>query len=224
MSDSKKVYGAIASLIAELAESGIKKDRKNAAQGFMFRGVDDIYNALAPLLAKHKLCMLPRMSERVLTERSSAKGGTLMCVSVKVEYDLVSAEDGSMHTISTYGEAMDTGDKATNKAMSSAYKYAAFQAFCIPTEEADADEENHQVQGRELVDTDTIGQVRAAIADLASYGSQMTEESALGWICDKHHIRASRLGELPKENASFLLTQLRTWLSNAKKKAEQAPQ
>ena len=68
-------------------------------------------------------------------------------VVVKAEFDFVSTEDGSIHTVTTYGEAMDSGDKATNKAMSIAYKYAAFQAFCIPTEETaiDADAEVHQV-------------------------------------------------------------------------------
>lgn len=63
------------------------------------------------------------------------------------DFDFVSTEDGSIHTVTTYGEAMDSGDKATNKAMSIAYKYAAFQAFCIPTEETavDPDAEVHQV-------------------------------------------------------------------------------
>src|SRR6478736_352439 len=63
---------------------------------------------------------------------------------------MVSAIDGTKHTVATFGEAMDSGDKATNKAMSAAYKYAAFQAFCIPTEETavDADAETHHIQPR----------------------------------------------------------------------------
>jgi hypothetical protein len=47
--------------------------------------------------------------------------------------------------VQTYGEAMDSADKATNKAMSAAYKYAAFLAFCIPTEgDNDADATTHE--------------------------------------------------------------------------------
>jgi len=46
----------------------------------------------------------------------------------------VSCRDGSLHTVTMFGEAMDSADKATNKAMSAAYKYACLQAFCIPTE------------------------------------------------------------------------------------------
>jgi hypothetical protein len=69
----------------------------------------------------------------------------LYFVTVKAEFDFVCAIDGSMHTVATYGEAMDSSDKATNKAMSAAYKYAAFQAFAIPTE-GDNDAENHTLE------------------------------------------------------------------------------
>jgi hypothetical protein len=141
------VYKAISAVSAELAQQGISKSSKNAAQGFNFRGIDAVFNALAPILAKHHLCILPRCVERVCVERVNAKGTALFYVTIKAEFDLV-GDDGSKHTISTYGEAMDSGDKATNKAMSAAYKYAAFQAFCIPTEETsiDADSETHEVK------------------------------------------------------------------------------
>lgn len=142
-----KVYEAISAVAKEMAEKGISKDRRNQQQGFQFRGIDQVYNALAPVLAKHGLVILPRITERTVTERTTQKGGVLFCVVVKAEFDFVATEDGSKHTVITYGEAMDSGDKATNKAMSIAYKYAAFQAFCIPTEETavDPDAEVHSV-------------------------------------------------------------------------------
>lgn len=141
-----KVYSAINKVQADLARDGISKDRKNAQQGYNFRGIDDMYNALAPVLSKHGLCVLPRVKSRECVERMSAKGAALLYVTVEVDFDFVAAEDGSKHTITTYGEAMDSGDKATNKAMSAAYKYAAMQAFAIPTEgDNDADAHTHQV-------------------------------------------------------------------------------
>ncbi len=142
-----EVYKAISNVAKELAETGIKKGSKNQQQGFMFRGIDAVYNALAPALVKHGLLILPRIIDRTVTERTTQKGGVLIYVTVKAEFDFVSVTDGSKHTVMTYGEAMDSGDKATNKAMSIAYKYAAFQAFCIPTEETavDADAEAHNV-------------------------------------------------------------------------------
>ena len=138
-----KVYQAINKVQADLARVGISKARTNSqGAGYKFRGIDDVFNALSPLLATHGLCILPRMLTRACEERMSKSGGNLFYVTVEVEFDLVAAEDGSKHTIRTFGEAMDSGDKATNKAMSAAYKYAAMQAFSIPTE-GDNDTENH---------------------------------------------------------------------------------
>lgn len=148
--NSMKVYLAISTVAAKLAHEGISKDRKNEQQGYKFRGIDDVYNALAPYLAEAKLCILPNVLDREVVERTNAKGTALFYVTVKVRFDFVSAEDGSKHEVVTYGEAMDSGDKATNKAMSAAFKYACMQAFCIPTEgDNDADATTHEVKAVE---------------------------------------------------------------------------
>lgn len=150
MSTTPKVFTAIAAVMAEIGAEGISKDRRNAQQGYNFRGIDEVYNALSPILAKHKLCILPRILSREVVERTTQKGGALFYVTVEAEFDLISADDGSKHTIRTFGEAMDSADKATNKAMSAAYKYAAMQTFCIPTEgDNDADAQHHEVAPRQ---------------------------------------------------------------------------
>lgn len=144
-----KVYQAINAVMADLSKTGIAKERRNNQQGYNFRGIDDVYCALSSSLSKHGLVMLPRVLSRTVEERASKNGSALFYVAVDVEFDLVAAEDGSKHTIRTAGEAMDSADKATNKAMSAAYKYAAMQAFCIPTEgDNDADATTHDVAGR----------------------------------------------------------------------------
>ena len=142
-----KVYQAINAVQAALSSEGIAKSRRNTqGSGYNFRGIDDVFNALSPLLAKHGLVIIPRMISRACEERQSKSGGALFYVTVEAEFDFVSAEDGSKHTARIFGEAMDSGDKATNKAMSAAYKYAAFQTFAIPTEGTpDADAETHEV-------------------------------------------------------------------------------
>jgi|GEM_PF-541740 len=149
----KNVYQAIALVQAALAKVGIGKDKKNEQQNYKFRGIDDVYNALAPLLAENGLCVMPRVLSRHVNERvtmkSDGNGGkresVLFYVVIDVEYDFVlAAEPTSRHTIRVCGEAMDSGDKATNKAMSAAYKYACLQTFCIPTEgDNDADGTTH---------------------------------------------------------------------------------
>jgi hypothetical protein len=167
------VYQAISAVQKDLSAQGISKDRKNTqGSGYAFRGIDDVYNALAPFLAKHGLCILPRVLHRESVERQSKAGGALFYITVEVEFDLVAA-DGSKHTIKTFGEAMDSGDKATNKAMSAAYKYACMQSFCIPTEgDNDADAQTHQVAPKapvvELIEMDVAVDEMAAKTDLDS--------------------------------------------------------
>lgn len=153
-----KVYQCISKVQAALAKAGIAKDR-TCQQGasFKYRGIDEVYNALAPLLSENGLCILPRIMERTCDERKSAKGGALFVVTVHAEFDMVCAEDGSLHTISTYGEAMDSGDKATNKAMSIAYKNAIFMAFSVPTEgDNDPDAQANEVAARAGMSEDDI--------------------------------------------------------------------
>ena len=142
------VYKSINAVQSELSKNGITKDRTNTqGSGYKFRGIDDVYNTIAPMLSRHGLCILPRVLNRTITERVSQKGGALFYVVVEAEFDFVCAEDGSKHTVKTFGEAMDSGDKATNKAMSAAYKYACFQAFSIPTEaDNDADAHTYEVK------------------------------------------------------------------------------
>lgn len=135
-----QVFKAINAVQAALVKEGIAKDRRNTQQGYNFRGIDDIYNTLSGLLADNGLCILPEVLERNQVERITQKGGALFYTTVKVRYTIVSAIDGSQFVTATYGEAMDSADKSTNKAMSAAYKYMCLQVFCIPTEgDNDAD-------------------------------------------------------------------------------------
>lgn len=146
-----KVYKAIAEVMTAFSKEGISKDRTNS-QGatYKFRGIDDVLNALSGHLSKAGLVVIPRVLSRECVERTTKNGGAIFYTNVDVEFDLVSAEDGSKHTARVQGEAMDTSDKSTNKAMSAAYKYMAFQTFCIPTEgDNDADASTHQVEPRQ---------------------------------------------------------------------------
>lgn len=146
LAPAPRVYAAIAAVMAELGKEGIGKDRRNDQQGYKFRGIDDVYNALAPVLAQHDLIVIPRVLSREQVERKNSKGNALFYVTCQVEFTLICSVDGSSIQAVTYGEAMDSGDKATNKAMSAAYKYMAMQTFCIPTEgDNDADASTHEV-------------------------------------------------------------------------------
>jgi len=133
------VFEAICRVQAALAEVGIKKNQRNKDQGFEFRGIDDVYNTLAPLLAKNSLVVIPRVTSRTVTQYTTGRGTLMFNVAVIVRYEIASAIDGSRTFAIAPGEASDSGDKATNKAMSAAYKYMMFQLFCIPIDVLDAD-------------------------------------------------------------------------------------
>lgn len=128
------VYAAISAVQAELAETGIAKERKNAQQNYKFRGIEDVFSAVCPLLVKHKLCVLPRMVSQRSMDRPSKAGGLNIFSVVEAEFDFVCSIDGSSHTVRTIGEGMDSADKSSNKAMAAAYKYAILLTFCVPTQ------------------------------------------------------------------------------------------
>jgi hypothetical protein len=134
VSKAPHVYQAMIEVMRDIAAEGISKDRRNRDQGFNFRGVEDVLNTLSPLLVKHNLLILPQFDTIDIRNHESAKGGYLSDVFVKARFDIVSAIDGSTHTVNTFGQGMDSADKATNKAMSGAFKYACFFGFCVPTE------------------------------------------------------------------------------------------
>jgi hypothetical protein len=142
--ETKSVYWCINQVQKELAEQGISKDKTASTGGngsYKFRGIDDIYNALSVIMAKHGLCILPSYSNKQIIERTSAKGNALFYTTIDGKFKFVSKHDGSFDTVDMVGEAMDSGDKGTNKAMSAAYKYACLQTFCIPTEAESKDSE-----------------------------------------------------------------------------------
>lgn len=139
------VLRAILAVASAIGETGIAKGRRNQQQGYQFRGIDEMYNALSPLLSAQSLIILPRMVQRKQEERTTKSGGAIFYVTVTGEFDFTSCIDGSVRTVRMYGEAMDSADKATNKAMSAAYKYAVMQTFAIPTEgDNDADATTHE--------------------------------------------------------------------------------
>ena len=108
------------------------RDRLNQVDDYRYRSIDDLLDRLAPLLAKHRLCVLPRALKRTLAERQDEGQRVLFHVSLKVAFTLTSVDDGSSHVVEVFGEALDASDKATAKAMSAAYKSAMIQTFCIP--------------------------------------------------------------------------------------------
>lgn len=143
-----KIHGKIIGIMGDLGAIG--KDQVNAQQGFKFRGIDQFINAIHPLLVKHGLWIVPRCLSSTVefkeVTRQNGSKGTNKHVSVSMEYNFIGEEDQVV--IGPFpGEAIDSGDKATNKALSAAYKYMCIQTFCIQTEDiVDADSESPELE------------------------------------------------------------------------------
>ena len=213
---AETVYQKIAVVQAELAKVGISKSRKNQTPGqnYNFRGIDEVYNTLAPLMADHGLCILPRIVEHSLTERGkTSKGNAIFSAVVTAEFDFVSADDGSIHVVRTMGEAMDSSDKATNKAMSAAYKYAALMTFAIPTEgDNDADAHTPEV----VASTASVGPQPVSDADWAKIAMLVkATKTPVGEV--KEHVGVPNLKVLTDDQLHRAIDYLETKLAAAAK-------
>ena len=138
-----KIYERIASVQSDVEFIG--KDKQVQSGGsYKYRGVDQVLNTLHPLFSKHKIFAVPEVLEILEREqRKTSKGNEVLYQVLKIRYTFYT-DDGSSVSAVVVGEAMDSGDKVSNKCMSVAYKYACFQVLSIPTEEtcADPDDEN----------------------------------------------------------------------------------
>ncbi len=147
------VYAAISACSAILMKDGIAKSG-TATMGskggsYAFRGIDQFMLACAPAMQQAGLVVIPRTVDERREEREKQGNGytsVTFYTRVFMEFDFVAISDGSIHTAKMIGEAMDSGDKATNKAMSIALKYCLMQTFMIPVKGVtiDSETENHE--------------------------------------------------------------------------------
>jgi len=144
MADNDMIFGRLAKVMKEVKT--IEKDRQSGGGGnYKFRGIDDMYNALHDLLAKHEIACVPSIKESVRSSYQTSKGTTMQCVTTTVKYRYY-APDGSYVDSECIGEGADVSDKATSKSLAMAHKYNLVQMFLIKTDDKD-DVEAHDIEG-----------------------------------------------------------------------------
>lgn len=166
----RTLFKALSAVQSELAARGIAKGDTNTFDNYKFRGIDAVLNALAPILAKHGVVLVPSVEESEIRTIKTGNDKAMNHCKVKMSFTFYDSEGDSItHTF--HGEAMDRGDKSLNKAATAAYKYFLFQAFTIPVEGTpDADSESHEVHAKTLQDwikelQPTITAIQEAIAN-----------------------------------------------------------
>jgi hypothetical protein len=122
----------------------VGKNDRNTSQNFNFRGIDAVINAVGPAFRKHGVFVVPEVQSSVYTQVEVGKNRTPMghC-RLEVAFAFV-ASDGSQVEAVVPAEAMDSGDKATAKAMSVALRTALLQVLALPTDEPDPDASSYE--------------------------------------------------------------------------------
>lgn len=188
------IYGKIADCMRQLGAIG--KDSKNTQQGFMYRGVDAVMNALNPVLTANRMFCVPEVLEQNREERQTRSGGNLIYSILKMRYTLY-AEDGSNVSAVVIGEGMDSADKSSNKAMSVAYKYAMFQIFSIPTEDlVDPDGETPPESTRKPAQTQQKHDQQTPPP--AKPAQEWTAQKAINQWCKNHRVSVKDFGAYRK--------------------------
>lgn len=182
MPDAKpEIFKALAAVMAD-CDHVSKRDR-NEHQGFMFRGIDAVVNAVGPILRKHSVIVTPDVESVTYMPVTTTNNKAASACRVVVAYTF-HALDGSSLSVKVAGEAWDHGDKATPKAMSVAFRTALLQALALPTDEPDPDSQTYE-QVREQVERDWD-----LIADNAE---AMTDPDAVRELWKREHV-----GDAPK--------------------------
>lgn len=208
------IYEAISRCMEEIGAVG--KDAVNKQQGFKYRGIDAVMNAINPALVKNHVFIVPEVLEQQRQERTTSKGSVLIYSICRIKYTFY-AEDGSCIEAVTVGEGMDSGDKATNKAMAIAFKYACFQVFCIPTEEMKDPDEETQDPVKPQFNPATPEQLRKLNEFIMAYAGMCkdTKESDVtDLLKEKYHYNGT--SDISFELADKLIAQVEMWYKKKK--------
>jgi hypothetical protein len=156
----------------------VKKNDRNASQGFNFRGIDAVVNAVSPALQKYGVIVVPSVEDYEYASVEIGKNRTVMGhVKVKVTYTFIGA-GGDAIKATVVGEAMDSGDKATAKAMSVAFRTALLQTLSLPTDEPDPDSQSYERSEKVVVDTTALAKAigeASELETLAKLGAYITK-------------------------------------------------
>jgi len=150
----------------------VRKTERNNHQNFNFRGIDSVVNAVSPALRKHGVIVVPSINECIYETVNIGQNRTQMAhVRVNVTYTF-HAPDGSNIAATVSAESMDSGDKATAKAMSVAFRTALLQTLCLPTDDTDPDADTYVRSEAPKPATKPAPQREAPKTDRAPLGSK----------------------------------------------------
>ena len=224
---AEQIYGLIGQAMKKVGAIG--KDSVNKQQNYKFRGIDAVYNSLNPVMSELGLFICPEILDHRREERKTVKTYNDQQTETVLKYSILTikytiyAPDGSNISCVVVGEGMDSGDKASNKAMSVGLKYAMFQLLMIPTEEMiDPDKETYEVTSGAIkpekpkqVQQQKIGSKQDAPAQVQTANTLPKPDNPIQTYLanEKKNLQKARQIS-PEENAELFTKQLAILRSN----------
>lgn len=141
LADKPTVVQALSAVMEEVQV--VRKNKRNDDQGYMFRGVDAVVNAVGPVLRKHGVVPVPILENTSYRDVTTSRGKPSREVTVQVRYRFYGPAGDYIDAV-VPGESMDFGDKGSAKAMSVAYRIVLLQALCIPTDDVEPDSQSYE--------------------------------------------------------------------------------
>ena len=129
-------------VLADVPAVGKNSQAPSNMGGYAFRGIEDVLAALKPAMARHGVFCIPDVIERLPTERTLQGGKVMFVMDLCIRWTFYGPA-GDTLTSTCWGQGTDMGDKATQKAMTSAFKSMLMQTFVIG--DAASDAEAHDV-------------------------------------------------------------------------------
>jgi hypothetical protein len=109
--------------------------------GYRFRGVDSALNAFGPACRLHGVLVLPVKTEAAYRDVKTSTGKNSRECTVTVTYRIIGPA-GDHIEVQSVGESMDSADKGTAKALSTALRSLLFLGGLVPTNDVDPDASN----------------------------------------------------------------------------------
>ena len=157
---ASNVFEAITAVMGDVAYVQKEGQMTAGPQRYSFVRAEDLVGAVRKAMVTHGLCMVPSKVETVLAEVFETSNQKKMNrVVLSVQYTLAHGSSNTQTIVASYGEGADTGDKACNKAMTAAEKYALRQAFLIETGDDDPDKHASADQERAALPAKSSGRL-----------------------------------------------------------------
>lgn len=202
------VFERFSKVQAAMAHTGIDKGMKNKQQGYAYRGIDQVMNAVGPILAEANVLVMPSVQNHNMVQGKTKSGGVSFHHTVEVEYMIYGPEGDSLGPFKSRGECIDTSDKGLNKACTAAYKYWVLTALCVPTEGDDADSDTPEAGDSNVYETINQDQQNTLIKLMMESNTEAPEFLAylnvmkLADLAVEHFPNAKRALEMKLEKMS----------------------